>query len=51
MEIQIQSIHFPPSEALNEKIEERLQKAFGKFAEANRKGQHSSTLYKEKYES
>ena len=32
MEIQIQSIHFSPSEALNEKIEQKLQKFFGQYS-------------------
>lgn len=36
MNIQIQSIHFSPSEALNEKIEKKLQKVFGKYTYAKR---------------
>lgn len=32
MDIQIQSIHFPPSEALNDKIEMRLKKAFEHYS-------------------
>lgn len=31
MQIKIQFIHFSPSETLNQKIEKKLQKAFGKY--------------------
>lgn len=31
MKVLIQSVHFPPSEVLNQRIEKKLKKAFGKY--------------------